>query len=119
MLLSKLEAFVGSAAQAASRANSSSGSGNTPKSADSSNRSYTPPGLGGGKITDNKIKISQSEIDFGDGQKPKVIAMSFMDDGKKKVTILSWRSQLAASVHKRNSNSPNKQTQLTLCTLCS
>ena len=94
MLLSKLEAFVGSAAQAASRANSSSGSGNTPKSADSSNRSYTPPGLGGGKITDNKIKISQSEIDFGDGQKPKVIAMSFMDDGKKK----GDNSKLAQSV---------------------
>jgi hypothetical protein len=33
---------------------------------------------------DNKIKISHPEVDFGDGQKPKIVSLAFIEDSKKK-----------------------------------
>jgi hypothetical protein len=80
-LLSKLEQFVGSSAQAGSRS-ASAASASTKNGSDTNSRSQTPPGLGA--KADTKIKISQPEVDFGDGQKPKMVPMYFMDkkDGK-------------------------------------
>ena len=79
-MLSKLEQFVGAAAQANARSASAT-SGST-KGTDASSRSQTPPL--GGKSDAAKIKISQPEIDFGDGQKPKIVSLTFLDEQKKK-----------------------------------
>jgi hypothetical protein len=67
---------VGTSTQPGARAGSSA-SVSTKGGSDPNSRSQTPPGLGA--KADNKIKISQPEIDFGDGQKPKMVAMNFMD----------------------------------------
>jgi hypothetical protein len=80
MMLSKLEQFVGSSAQAGAR--SASANGSTKGGSETSSRSQTPPL--GGKADNAKIKISQPEVDFGDGQRPKIVALSFMDDQKRK-----------------------------------
>jgi protein phosphatase len=80
MMLSKLEQFVGSSAQAGTR--SASANGSTKGGSETSSRSQTPPL--GGKPDNAKIKISQPEVDFGDGQRPKIVALSFMDDQKRK-----------------------------------
>jgi protein phosphatase len=80
MMLSKLEQFVGTSAQAGAR--SASANGSTKGGSETSSRSQTPPL--GGKLDNAKIKISQPEVDFGDGQRPKIVSLSFMDDSKKK-----------------------------------
>ena len=68
---------MGSATQAGARAGSSASGSTKGGGSDPSSRSQTPPGLGA--KADTKIKISKPEIDFGDGQKPKMVAMNFMD----------------------------------------
>lgn len=79
VLLGKLEQFVGSGPGGPGRG----GLGGTGKGgSDGGSRSPTPPGLG--SKPDNKIKISQPEVDFGDGQKPKIVPMNFIDDPRKK-----------------------------------
>lgn len=80
VLLQKLESFVGTGTGSApARGGVAGGKGGL----DSSSRSQTPPGLGA--KPDNKIKISQPEVDFGDGQKPKIVSLTFIDDSKKKI----------------------------------
>ena len=61
LLLGKLEQFVGSGQGGAARG----GAGGSGKGSEGGSRSPTPPGLGA--KPDNKIKISQPEVDFGDG----------------------------------------------------
>ena len=63
VLYQKFESFVGQGATGQAPAKGGFGGGKG--GSDSSTRSQTPPGLGA--KPDNKIKISQPEVDYGDG----------------------------------------------------
>jgi len=87
-LASKLESIIGAgAANRTGTGQAGSRSGSTSPS-DASNRSQTPPMIGLAKQNE-KIRIAKAEIEVAQGDKPKMVSLTELEEEKSKLTSLS------------------------------